>query len=76
MLVSTLAAPVPAAEPAAQPIESTHSKSKSHSKTKSKIVSRMRHAVVRYRGVPTYADSFSTDDATYDADYWLTRLEA
>jgi penicillin-binding protein 2 len=66
MLVSSLAVPVPAAEPAAQPIESVHSKSKSHSKTKSKIVSRVRHAVVRYRGVPTYADSFSTDDGTYD----------
>src|SRR5277367_6895810 len=64
MLVSTLAVPVPAAEPAARPIEST--KSKSHSKTKSKISSRVHHLVLRFRGVPTYADSFSTDDPTFD----------
>jgi penicillin-binding protein 2 len=52
-MVANLAMPLPAAEPG-----TTNSKA-----TKS---SRPRHAVARYRGVPTYADSTSTDDPQYD----------
>src|SRR5271165_557520 len=59
-LIATLALPMPAAEPAAgKPIVSTTSKSKSKSR---------KHLVAsRYRGyAPTYADSVSADDPTYD----------
>src|SRR5271165_6061108 len=59
-LIATLALPMPAAGPAAgKPIVSTTSKSKSKSR---------KHLVAsRYRGyAPTYADSVSADDPTYD----------
>lgn len=49
-VVANLAIPLPA-EPAAAP---------------SKKSSRLHKAVVRYRGVPTYADSTSTDDPQFD----------
>ncbi|HET7105541.1 MAG TPA: penicillin-binding transpeptidase domain-containing protein [Candidatus Acidoferrum sp.] len=56
-LVGTLAMPMPAAE--AAPITAAKSKVKS--------ASRKRLAPSRYRGyAPTYADSISADDATYD----------
>jgi penicillin-binding protein 2 len=59
-LISSLALPLPAAEPAAKPIVSS-------STTKAKAKSRKRLAPSRYRGfAPTYADSVSADDPTYD----------
>jgi cell division protein FtsI/penicillin-binding protein 2 len=59
LLVSTLTSPLPAAEPGARPIVS--SKSKSKSKSHRKLVPS------RYNGyAPTYADSVSADDPTYD----------
>jgi len=60
-LIATLALPLPAAEPAGKPIVSSSSSSKSKSK------SRKRLTPSRYRGyAPTYADSVSADDPTYD----------
>jgi cell division protein FtsI/penicillin-binding protein 2 len=60
-LVATLALPMPAAEPAAKAIVSNSSKSKSKSKSRKHLVPS------RYRGyAPTYADSVSADDPTYD----------
>jgi penicillin-binding protein 2 len=57
-LVATLALPLPAAEPAAKPIVSSTSKAKK---------SKKHLAPSRYRGyAPTYADSVSADDPTYD----------
>jgi penicillin-binding protein 2 len=53
-LVVTLCVPLPAAEP----IASSNSKSGSSS--------HKHRMVTRYRGVPTYADSSSADDPTYD----------
>jgi len=62
-LVGTLALPLPAAEPAGKPIVDNSSNSKSKSKSKS----RKKLALSRYRGyAPTYADSVSADDPTYD----------
>jgi penicillin-binding protein 2 len=61
LLIATLALPLPAAEPGAKPVVSSTSKSKSKSR------SRKRLALSRYRGyAPTYADSVSADDPTYD----------
>jgi penicillin-binding protein 2 len=62
LLVSTLALPLPAAEPGAMPIVSSNSKSsKSKSKSHHKLVPS------RYSGyAPTYADSVSADDSSYD----------
>ena len=61
LLIATLSIPLPAAEATSKAIVSTNAKSKSKSKT-----THSRHAVSRYRGVPTYADSFSTDDPAFD----------
>lgn len=61
LLIATLSIPLPAAEGTSKAIVSTNAKSKSKSKT-----THSRHAVSRYRGVPTYADSFSTDDPAFD----------
>ena len=57
-----LTLPLPAAEPGSKPIvNSSTSKSKSKSKSKKHLVRS------RYRGfAPTYADSVSADDPTYD----------
>ncbi|HTZ31176.1 MAG TPA: penicillin-binding transpeptidase domain-containing protein [Methylomirabilota bacterium] len=64
LLVSTLALPLPAAEPGAKPVVSSNSSS---SKAKSKSKSRRKLAPSRYNGyAPTYADSVSADDPTYD----------
>jgi cell division protein FtsI/penicillin-binding protein 2 len=61
LLISTLALPMAAAEPAGKPIVSTTSKAKSKSKSKKHL------APSSYRGyAPTYADSVSADDPTYD----------
>jgi penicillin-binding protein 2 len=61
LLISSLALPVPAAEPAANPIVSTTAKSKSKAKSRKRLVPS------RYNGyAPTYADSVSADDPTYD----------
>jgi penicillin-binding protein 2 len=61
LLISSLALPVPAAEPAGKPIVSTTSKSKSKAKSRKHLVPS------RYNGyAPTYADSVSADDPTYD----------
>jgi penicillin-binding protein 2 len=61
LLIATLALPLPAAEPGSKPVVSSTSKSKSKSK------SRKRLALSRYRGyAPTYADSVSADNPTYD----------
>jgi cell division protein FtsI/penicillin-binding protein 2 len=61
LLISTLALPMTAAEPAGKPIVSTTSKAKSKAKSKKHL------APSSYRGyAPTYADSVSADDPTYD----------
>src|SRR6516225_2527903 len=57
-LVVALAFPLPAAELEAKAIVSAPSKSKSSSHAKK--------AAAHYRGVPTYADSSSADDPTFD----------
>lgn len=63
LLISTMSVPLPAADGAAKKIVGTTAKHKS----KSKSSAHTRHAVVsRYRGVPTYADSFSSDDPAFD----------
>jgi penicillin-binding protein 2 len=63
-LVAVLAMPLPAAEPAGKAI--VDNSSSSNSKTKSKK-SKKRLVASRYRGyAPTYADSVSADDPTYD----------
>jgi penicillin-binding protein 2 len=59
-LVVALALPLPAAEPAGKAIASAPAKSKSKSSSHAKKVA------ARYRGVPTYADSASADDPTFD----------
>jgi len=60
LLISGLALPAPAAEPAGKPIVSSTAKSK-----KSKKRARLRPS--SYRGyAPTYADSVSADDPSYD----------
>ncbi len=51
-----------AAKTPAKPTDSSSSKSKSKAKTNSKT----RHLVTRYRGVPTYADSYSLDEVKFD----------
>ena len=62
-LVGSLAIPTPAADPAAKPVIETASNSKSKSKSKTKH----RLAPSQYRGyAPTYADSVSADDPSYD----------
>jgi penicillin-binding protein 2 len=61
VMVAVLSVPLPAAEstPSAAPTSSA--------KSKSKIGMHLRHLVSRFRGgVPTYADSFSLDDPTFD----------
>jgi cell division protein FtsI/penicillin-binding protein 2 len=61
VMVAVLSVPLPAAEstPSAAPTSSA--------KSKSKIGTHLRHLVSRFRGgVPTYADSFSLDDPTFD----------
>jgi len=61
LLISTLALPLPAAEPGATPVVKTNSKSTSKSKSRRKLVPS------RYNGyAPTYADSVSADDPTFD----------
>jgi penicillin-binding protein 2 len=63
VLVAVLSVPLPAAEstPSAAPASS------SKSKTKTSIGTHLRYLVSRFRGgVPTYADSFSLDDPTFD----------
>jgi penicillin-binding protein 2 len=61
LLVATLALPLPAAEPAGKPIVSSTSTSKKKAKSRKKL------APSSYRGyAPTYADSVSADDPTYD----------
>jgi penicillin-binding protein 2 len=61
LLIATIALALPAAEPGSKAIVSSASKAKSKSK------SRKRLAPSRYRGyAPTYADSVSADDPTYD----------
>jgi penicillin-binding protein 2 len=62
LLVAMLAWPLPAAEPGAKPVVSSDSKSaKSKSKSHHKLVPS------RYSGyAPTYADSVSADDPSYD----------
>jgi penicillin-binding protein 2 len=60
-LIATLGVPLPAAEPGGKAIVSSTSKSKSTAK------SRKRLAPSRHNGyAPTYADSVSADDPTYD----------
>ena len=62
-LIATLALPLPAADPAGKPIVN----STSNSKSKSKSSKRKKLAPSRYRGyAPTYADSVSADDPSYD----------
>jgi penicillin-binding protein 2 len=65
LLLSTLAIPLLAAKPAGTPIVSSTSTSKSKAKSKKKA---RRHLVLStYRGyAPTFADSVSADDPTYD----------
>jgi penicillin-binding protein 2 len=64
LLISALVIPLPAAELAGSPIVS----STSTSKAKSKKAKSKKHLVASsYRGfAPTYADSVSADDPTYD----------
>ncbi|HUN62235.1 MAG TPA: penicillin-binding transpeptidase domain-containing protein [Candidatus Sulfotelmatobacter sp.] len=65
LLVATLALPLPAAEPAGKPIVSSTSSTAKAKKAKAK--SKRRLAPSSYRGyAPTYADSVSADDPTYD----------
>lgn len=64
-MIATLALPLPAAEAAGKAIVSSASSSSSKSKSKSR--SKKHLAPSRYRGyAPTYADSVSADDPTYD----------
>jgi penicillin-binding protein 2 len=65
LLTASLCVPLPAAEPAAKPIVSSTS---STSSKKSKSKKSRKHLVASsYRGyAPTYADSVSADDPTYD----------
>jgi len=66
LLVAALALPLPSAEPGAKPVVNNSSKS-SKSSSKSKSKSRKKLAPSRYNGyAPTYADSISADDPTYD----------
>jgi penicillin-binding protein 2 len=66
LLTASLCVPLPAAEPAAKPIVSSTSSTSSKAKSKSKK-SRKHLAASSYRGyAPTYADSVSADDPTYD----------
>ena len=61
LLMSTLAIPLLAAKPAGTPIVSSPSKAKSKKRAKRRLV------LSTYRGyAPTYADSISADDPTYD----------
>lgn len=61
ILIATLAVPLLASEPGAKAIVSSSAKAKSKSKSKKRL------APSRYRGyAPTYADSVSADDPTYD----------
>jgi penicillin-binding protein 2 len=63
LLIASMAVPMSAAKPAGKAIVSSASTSKSKSKSKSK----KRLAPSRYRGyAPTYADSISADDPTFD----------
>ena len=63
-LIAVLALPLPAAEPAGKAIVDNSSSSTSKAKSKK---SKKRLVPSRYRGyAPTYADSVSADDPTYD----------
>lgn len=63
-LIATMSVPLPAAEGTSKPVAASTTKSvKAKSK---KTTGHTRHAVSRYRGVPTYADSFSSDDPAFD----------
>ena len=63
-LIAVLAVPLPAAEPAGKAIVDNSSSSNSKAKSKK---SKKRLVASRYRGyAPTYADSVSADDPTYD----------
>jgi penicillin-binding protein 2 len=55
-VVANLAMPLPAAEASAR----------AGAAASSKKASRLHRAIARYRGVPTYADSTSTDDPQFD----------
>src|ERR1700756_2414336 len=64
-LVAGLGVPLPAAEPGAKAIESSATSKSKSSKTSKKL--RKRLAPSRYRGyAPTYADSVSEDDPSFD----------
>jgi penicillin-binding protein 2 len=64
-LIAAMTLPLPSAEGTGT--ASVSSTSSSSSKSTTKKSSRTRHLVSRFRGgVPTYADSFSLDDATFD----------
>src|ERR1700751_551301 len=65
LLVAALSLPLPAAEPGAKAIESSATSKSKSSKTSKKL--RKRLAPSRYRGyAPTYADSVSEDDPSFD----------
>src|SRR5450755_485911 len=64
MMIAVLSVPLPAA--AGLPKAAVTSGTKSPSKTRT-TSSHLRHLISRFRGgVPTYADSFSLDDPTFD----------
>jgi penicillin-binding protein 2 len=64
LLTACLSLPLPAAEPAGKPIVSSTSSKSAKSKSKK---SRKRLAASTYRGyAPTYADSVSADDPSFD----------
>ncbi|MGB7435543.1 MAG: penicillin-binding transpeptidase domain-containing protein [Candidatus Acidiferrum sp.] len=61
LLMASLSLPLPAAAPAGKPIVSSTSKAKSKKKSKKRLVPSS------YRGyAPTYADSVSADDPSFD----------
>jgi penicillin-binding protein 2 len=68
LLIAVLSVPLPAAEKSHAPEATASSKSSSAtSKPKTRTGSRLHRLVARIRGgVPTYADSFSTDDPSFD----------
>jgi cell division protein FtsI/penicillin-binding protein 2 len=66
-LIACLSAPLPAAESSAKPAVKSSSKPSSKSKSTSKSKSKKHLAPSRYNGyAPTYADSVSSDDPTFD----------
>jgi cell division protein FtsI/penicillin-binding protein 2 len=64
LVIAVLGVPLPATNETSAPVAST---STAKSKAKPHTVSRLHRLVQRFRGgVPTYADSFSLDDPTFD----------